>query len=776
MAGFAMLIGTCLAGGLKSGFISAVPVWPKGEEHRMNSNVRFETTFEAPPDGNVVLRVAGSSFYRIRLNGSFSGYGPARAAAGFFRIDEWALPVTGTCNRLEIDASAYNCYTYYVPKHPAFLQAEIVSGTNVIAATTIGGPFSAMSTERVTRVPRYSNQRAFSEVYRIGSVASNVYELAECPSVALIDRGVDYPEFRLNDGLKIVSTASVKENPNRKVRGFRSVEPSARQLQRLWYTKDEFEANGWRDGVFVDFLGRSPADGQFPVSLVAGKSVMVDAGCNDCGFYGMTVEVKRPGRLLLSFDEVLTGGEIDPSRLECCNIVEWIFERPGRYDVETMEPYVWRFANLFTLEGEFRVHTPYVRTYRNSQTGRASFRCSDSELEKIFQAARRTFEHNAVDGFTDCPSRERAGWLCDSFFMGRVSKLLTGCDEVERAFLENYALPDRFENLPLGMVPMCYPADHPSGNFIPNWAMWLVLEVEEYLARSGDRAMIDALEPRLQGIVDFLYGFRNSDGVLERLPRWAFIEWSAANKLVQDVNYPSNMLWAETLDAMDRLYGRSALADEARKVREAVRSASWMGDWFCDNARFKPDGEIENTGYKTETCQYYAFFFNIATPESHPCLWKSLVDDFGPSRILTGKHSDVWPSNAFIGNYLRIELLARHGLSKMVFDEIKGYFLKMAERTGTLWEHDRATASCDHGFASHVVVALYRDVLGVRWIDYRKKRICVDPSADLPLKWCEGEIPVSKTETVKVSWQHDGNGKVIVHTDIPAGWSVKEGW
>ena len=32
------------------------------------------------------------------------------------------------------------------------------------------------------------------------------------------------------------------------------------------------------------------------------------------------------------------------------------------------------------------------------------------------------------------------------------------------------------------MLPMCYPADHYDGNFIPNWAMWFVLELEEYIS------------------------------------------------------------------------------------------------------------------------------------------------------------------------------------------------------------------------------------------------------------------------------------------------------
>ena len=51
----------------------------------------------------------------------------------------------------------------------------------------------------------------------------------------------------------------------------------------------------------------------------------------------------------------------------------------------------------------------------------------------------------------------------------------------------------RFEFLPEGMLPMCYPADHNDGVFIPNWALWFVVQLEEYAQRNGDRDMVDAV-------------------------------------------------------------------------------------------------------------------------------------------------------------------------------------------------------------------------------------------------------------------------------------------
>ena len=127
------------------------------------------------------------------------------------------------------------------------------------------------------------------------------------------------------------------------------------------------------------------------------------------------------------------------------------------------------------------------------------------------------------------------------------------------------------------------------------------------------------------------------------------------------------------------------------------------------------NGKLQITTNRTEVCQYFAFFFDVAKPETHSELWQRLVKDFGPQRKQTKAFPEVHPANAFIGNVLRLELLSRYGLCQQLLDESLAYQLYMADRTGTLWENDGAYASCDHGFASHGGVhVLYRDVLGLQ--------------------------------------------------------------
>ena len=155
-------------------------------------------------------------------------------------------------------------------------------------------------------------------------------------------------------------------------------------------------------------------------------------------------------------------------------------------------------------------------------------------------------------------------------------------------------------------------------------------ELEEYGARSGNRATVEALRPRVLKLFDFFKAYENQDGLLEKLPSWVFVEWSAAAGFVQDVNYPTNMLYAGVLTAAGRMYHMPELAAKADRIREVIRRQSFDGHFFVNNAVRNKSGKLDVTRNRTEVCQYYAFFFRVATPQSHPELWRILRDKFGP--------------------------------------------------------------------------------------------------------------------------------------------------
>jgi alpha-L-rhamnosidase len=771
-------------------FRSAKPVWLEGREREMNVTVGFRATFTKPASGPVTLRLTGSSLYRIFVNGAFAGHGPARAAHGFYRVDE--IDVTAQlhagANVIAIEVAGYNANSYYLLNQPSFLQAEISSGDRVLASTAgTGAPFVAhVVTARVQKAQRYSFQRPFSEIWHLApswdswrtlTTAAKAAPAAAAPALALqpiktlLARGVPYSQFALKKPVRQIGAGAVELTaPPEKIwkdRALTKVGPTLAGYPEAELTaipSIELQSLRTLPSAAVPATAYTGA----PVTLTDRTWATFDLGVNRTGFIGAHLEVRQPTRLFFAFDEILVDGDVNFKRNDTVNVVAYELA-PGTYDLETFEPYTFRYLKLIALAGECAVSQLTLREFTNPDAWRAQFASADPRLDRIFIAAQETFAQNAVDIFMDCPSRERAGWLCDSLFAARVAPDLTGTHAVEQNFLQNYLLPERFAHLPPGMLPMCYPADHDDGIFIPNWSLWFVLQLEEYANRSADRATVAAFKPRLHALLDYFKPFENSDGLLEKLPSWVFVEWSQANKFVQDVSYPTNMLYAAALATMARLYDEPALAAQAEKIRATIRQQAFDGEFFVDNA-VRRDGQLHVTRNRSEVCQYYAFYFDVATPASHRQLWSRLVTEFGPPRAQTKAWPEIWPANAFVGNLLRFELLARAGLRQQILDEAVDYWHAQVERTGTLWENDRPSASCNHGFAAHAAHVLLRDVLGLRMVDLPAKKLTLGFSP-LNLDSCRGRIP-TPDGFIEFEWTKKA-GRIDYRLRTPAGWKVE---
>ena len=762
----------------------ATPVWAEGRETEMNLNLGFHGVFKAGENQDVQLRITASTLYKVFLNGEFLGYGPARAAHGYFRVDEYDLGnrVKPGENVVAVEVAGYNINTYYTIDQPSFLQAEVESDGNIVLATSTDKGFRAFQlNDRLQKVERYSFQRPFTEYYRMTEnsglwrtsveTPAEPLKLAAQPQVKLLPRNLLLPEFKVVHPAEIYSRGIVGFQKPEKYRKDRSLTNISEKLKGYPETELEVLPSQLMQEIFsekIDTL-RQPFAGN-PEVLKENKFTTFAFSANLSGFIGAKVSCTTPSKLVFYFDEMLTGGDVvTKQRMGDINN-QVVYElAPGTSNIETFESYTFKFLKVIVLEGECRMDDIYLREYAYPRNETATFSCSNEKLNSIYEAAWQTYRQNSVDIFMDCPSRERAGWLCDSYFTAIMEKDFTGKSAVAHNFYENYALPDSFACLPEGMLPMCYPADHYNGNFIPNWAMWFIIQIDDYARRGGDPELVAQLEPRISKLLGYFEKFENEDGLLEKLEQWIFVEWSKANDWVQDVNYPTNMLYSAALEKAGELYHNEAWLKKAGQIKQTILNQSFNGNFFVDNAVREENGTLRVTANTTEVCQYYAFFFNIATPETHPDLWKKLTNEFGPHRDSKVSYPDVFPANAFIGNYLRMDILSRYGLQVQLLGEIQEYFFKMAEQTGTLWEHMGTQASCNHGFASYLGHVLYRDVLGISNIDYLKKEVTIR-FADFGLEECSGVIPV-EDEVVELKWKRSDN-QIRYSVKVPQGYRV----
>ncbi|WP_423126711.1 hypothetical protein [Gaoshiqia sp. Z1-71] len=765
----------------------ALPVWAEGREQEMNLSLGFQGVFDAKEKQDIRLKITASTLYRVYLNGEFVGYGPARAAHGYFRVDDYRLDslVKKGENILAIEVAGYNVNSYYTLDQPSFLQAEVVSGKKVLLATGIAPGFKAIQLkERLQKTERYSFQRPFTEYYRVGKDADHwktdtgspveTLTLVRQPAVKLLPRNLLLPEFAKVHPATVYATGTIGFEKPETYKKDRSLIRISEKLKG--YTEDELELELQPSQLMQEMVtqtqdtGAEPFSGN-PVMLKENEFITFDFGANLSGFIGSKISCSQPSALVFYFDEMLTDGDVNPKRRMADVNNQVVYElEPGDYLLESFESYTFKYLKAMVLKGSCQLQEVYLREYAYPENRLASFSSDNLKLNEIYQAARQTYRQNAVDLFMDCPSRERAGWLCDSYFSAIMEKDFTGQLAVARNFYENYVLPERFAFLPEGMLPMCYPADHNDGVFIPNWALWFIIQIDDYARRGGDPALVERLKPRITDLLGYFARFENEDGLLEKLESWIFVEWSKANSFVRDVNYPTNMLYSAALTSAANLYQNEYWQQKSGQVRQQVLKQSYNGTFFVDNAVRNANGQLEVTQNTTEVCQYYAFFFQVATPETHPELWHKLTTEFGPNRNDAVTWPEVFRANAFIGNYLRMDILSRYGLRNQLLGEIQDYFFYMAERTGTLWENVDAHASCNHGFASYLGHILYRDILGISEIDYLNKEVTIRFS-DLDLNECRGTIPLDD-QALELSWKRSGN-EISYSLKVPGAYRVK---
>lgn len=689
---------------MNSFFCNAKPVWLEGRETERHLRVQFKTKFSVTDKaGKHIVKIATSGIYQLFVNGKFVAYGPARAGKYHFRVDEIDINdyILNGENTAVIEVAGYYTTTFYVMQQPSFVQAEVFSGNKSLAAT--GSDFTArVNPYYIQKAEKYSYQRPQLEIYRLSpddtyftDDTSGTEPITATEEKTLIGRRAGYPIYEELVPKKIGNGKVIHLDIEPKMGRTLTVINS----QMTGYKVDELEMCV---NTLMQTLDSEPGEFRESNSLSADEYALFELPYNASGMLRFDVECHEDTTLLIGFDEIMgDDGKLHPLRYDVTNGIYYEL-KPGKYHLQFFEVYTMKYIAANVLKGSCEFSNLTMVEFKHPPV-KHEVKGKTPEIQKIIDAAVETYKQNAVDLFTDCPSRERAGWLCDSFFTSRVAYCLDGNCDIETDFLENFLHEDNFEALPEGMVHMSYPGDHLNGNFIPNWSMWMVLQLDEYVQRAGNRDLIERFKVKIEKLIKYFEKFENEDGLLEKLERWVFVEWSRANQLVQDVNYPSNMMYSKMLKVAAKLYNRPDWAEKSEKVKAEVLKQSWNGRFFIDNAVRNEEGKLVLSGESTEVCQYYAFFCDIVTSETHKELFETLLNDFGPQRKVDNKWPDVAFANVLPGSYLRLDILMEHGYKYKVLDEIVGYFLYMAERTGTLWEHDDTSNSCCHGFASHVL-------------------------------------------------------------------------
>ena len=715
--------------------------WAENKRER-NTELCFWCKVKKTP--SATLRFIAKDIYNLYINGQFIQYGPARAAKGYARLEAVSLSPYLTQEENVICVYVQSHYTRtlcFALEQPVFAAELIVDGK--VMLDTDGFRCFEM-TDKLQRVEKMSSQRGFVEVYRMQK-DREPFDVGAFPECKLVP--VEMPKLLPRNVSMATHTPVVGALVER---GGVTVDET-----RTWendFTRQLDTGNN----LFA--YKRSECDcvcSQEILSFVFDKEKTTtdyryetySFGRVYCGKFRLKVTVKEKSVIWLAYDDILIDGYVKFNREQIIHGLKWELEA-GEYLLYSNEVYTAQYLALI-IHGDVAVEEVACVCVENPDTVGCVFTCEDKALESVVEAARHSFQHNGYDLLTDCPSRERAGYLCDGFFSARAESFFCGNNPVEKNLLENYLLY-RNETFPHdGILPMCYPSvPIDKDDFIPNWVLWYVLELEDYAARTGDSAFVAEHTWRIRLVLDYFQGKENEFGLLENLEGWVFVEWSRANDFVDGVNFPSNMCYYGALRAAAKLLSDKALAEKAERLKQTIIEKSYNGTFFVDNA-LRENGVLKSTENISETCQNYAAFFEIFTKQENPEFYQRLIKELGCFHR-EDYHPNVHVSNMFIGYILRLSILLREGERAAVLAECKNRFGSMAAETGTIWELFQTNASCNHGFGAVVGQMIVCAVTGLVRVDETQKKVYFSP--DFEKVNGRAECPLQ-------------NGKVIIVLD-----------
>lgn len=655
-------------------------VWADPGEQK---NVELCFSCRLKQSRNITIELVARDIYNLFVNGKFVSYGPSRAAKGYCRVDRLDISpyLTEEDNLICVYVqSNFTNSLCFVKEEPLF--GACIIHKDKILKQTRDFRCSHM-TDKLSKVERMSSQRGFLEVYHMSADRLNaqfpVLETrpVECPR--LLDRCVSFAKNALISAHCIKSGRAYADSDEKWENDFIKQLDTGERLDA--FRRDECDCVLSKELLSFRYTEEEPDRMGYQI---------FEFDKVHCGKFKLQLKVREKTHIWLTYDDILVDDYVKFNREHIIHGIKWTLEE-GTYTLYSQEVYTAKYIQIMT-QGEADIEEISVICIENPDADHFAMPALDGEMQTIVDAAKNAFAQNAYDLFTDCPSRERAGWLCDSYFLAKAELFFTGDNKVEKNFLENYLL---FENDVFkynGIMPMCYPSEvSRPDRYIPNWILWYVLELEDYRNRTGDVPFIARHTQRIRDILEYFSRYENEYGLLENLEGWVFLEWSRATDFTDGVNFPSNMLYAEALRAAGTILDDHALLKKAKTLKTKILQMSYNGTVFIDNA-VRVDGKLELTGNISELCQIFAQYFDIAPEDTR------FRENFKNSFRETGY--EVSPAALFIGGVLRLMALFQMGEYRLVLDECEEKFWSMAERTGTIWEFFDEQASCNHGFGS----------------------------------------------------------------------------
>ena len=399
-----------------------------------------------------------------------------------------------------------------------------------------------------------------------------------------------------------------------------------------------------------------------------------------------------------------------------------------------------------------------------------SFRCSDEELNRIWEVAAYTMDLTTREFFMDGIKRDRWTWSGDaiqSYLMNYYLRFDTEC--VKRTIRQLR-----------GKDPV---TDHV--NTIMDYTFYWFKSILDYYQYTGDTTFIREIYPRMVTLMDYCIVRTNTNGLMEGLPDdWIFVDW---------VDFPMHkrgelcfeqILFVEALRAMAVCSRLCDDDDDGYYQMEAERTLKKVKDLFWSEECHAFLHAIED-GTMNPQITKFPNMFAIICDDVTPTEKKSIME-----HVMLNPSVD--PITTPYMHFYELEALCTMGLQEKVLKEMKAYWGGMLREGATsFWEKYNPEEkgiqhlamygrpygkSLCHAWGASPIYIIGKYFFGVKPTKAGYESYEIRPVLG-GLEWMEGEVPTPFGKiTIKMNQQEisvfsdGGKGTLVIgdrQIDIP---------
>ncbi len=387
------------------------------------------------------------------------------------------------------------------------------------------------------------------------------------------------------------------------------------------------------------------------------------------------------------------------------------------------------------------------------------FACSNGLFNRIRQLVLWAQRSNTMSVFTDCPHREKLGWLEQYHLNGPALRYE---HNVTRLF--NKTFDDMADaQTPAGLVPDIAPEYVIfSGGFrdSPEWGGALLLAAWQHYLWSGDRAPVERHYVAMRRYVAYLRGQLHGGLLTHGLGDWYDLgPKPPGSAQLTPVSLTATAFYHEDLATLARfadLLGRGAEAVAFRE--EAAQVKADFNRAFYDAAR----GSYA-TG--SQCANALPLVFGLVEPAERPRVVAALVADVQAKGLTAGD----------VGYRYLLRALANAGRSDVVFalnnqSEKPGYGYQLAKGATSLTEawDARRGSSQNHFMLGQITEWFYHDVAGIQPDPAAPGfgHVIIRPAPVGDLTWARASYD-SVRGPISVHWQREGRDLTLAVTLPP---------